>query len=108
LIESNLHPRHFCVKTPRVVIRDDGRLTKEMKSRFYHIYNDPEVKGDINREAEPHEPLPDLVTNAYYYLGLDWQAWFFSVTNAMEETFLALKNLRRVKTAKSASNNAIS
>ena len=65
-IESGL------VKTPRVVIRDDGRLTKEMKSRFYHIYNDPEVKGDINREAEPHNPLPDLVTNAYYYLGLDW------------------------------------
>ncbi len=65
-IESGL------VKTPRVVIRDDGRLTKEMKSRFYHIYNDPEVKGDINREAEPQETLPDLVTNAYYYLGLDW------------------------------------
>lgn len=65
-IESGL------VKTPRVVIRDDGRLTKEMKSRFYHIYNDPEVKGDINREAEPQELLPDLVTNAYYYLGLDW------------------------------------
>src|SRR5208283_1508871 len=50
----------------------DGRLTKEMKSRFYHIYSDPEVKGDINREAEPQELLPDLVTNAYYYLGLDW------------------------------------
>ncbi len=50
-IESGL------VKTPRVVIRDDGRLTKEMKSRFYHIYNDPEVKGDINREAEPQETL---------------------------------------------------
>jgi len=43
-----------------------------MKSRFYHIYNDPEVKTDISRQAEPHEPLPDLVTNAYYYLGLDW------------------------------------
>ncbi len=65
-IESGL------VKTPRVVIRDDGRLTKKMKSRFYHIYNDPEVKTDISRQAEPHEPLPDLVTNAYYYLGLDW------------------------------------
>jgi type III restriction enzyme len=65
-IESGL------VKTPRVVIRDDGRLTKEMKSRFYHIYNDPEVKGDLNRVTEPHETLPDLVTNAYYYLGLDW------------------------------------
>lgn len=65
-IESGL------VKTPRVVIRDDGRLTKKMKSRFYHIYNDPEVKTDISRQAELHEPLPDLVTNAYYYLGLDW------------------------------------
>ncbi len=60
------------VKTPRVVIRDDGRLTKKMKSRFYHIYNDPEVKTDISRQAEPQEPLPDLITNAYYYLGLDW------------------------------------
>jgi len=65
-IESGL------VKTPRVVIRDDGRLTTKMKSRFYHIYNDPEVKTDLSRRAEPHEPLPDLVTNAYYYLGLDW------------------------------------
>jgi type III restriction enzyme len=65
-IESGL------VKTPRVVIRDDGKLTKEMKSRFYHIYMDPTVKGDINRAAEPQEPLPDLITNAYYHLGLDW------------------------------------
>ena len=65
-IESGL------VKTPRVVIRDDGQLTKDMKSKFYHIYADPTVKGDINREAEPHDPLPDLITNAYYYLGLDW------------------------------------
>ena len=65
-IESGL------VKTPRVVIRDDGILTKEMKSRFYHIYNDDEVKADISRKAEPHDPLPDLITNAYYYLGVDW------------------------------------
>jgi hypothetical protein len=65
-IESGL------VKTPRVVIRDDGKLAKKMKSRFYHIYDDPEVKADISRSTEPHEPLPDLVTNAYYYLGLDW------------------------------------
>jgi len=65
-IESGL------VKTPRVVIRDDGRLTRQMKSRFYHIYDDPEVKTDISRKTKPNEPLPDLVTNAYYYLGLDW------------------------------------
>ncbi|MCX6819623.1 MAG: DEAD/DEAH box helicase family protein [Candidatus Aenigmarchaeota archaeon] len=65
-IESGL------VKTPRVVIRDDGRLTTKMKSRFYHIYNDPEVKTNLSRKSEPHDTLPDLVTNAYYYLGLDW------------------------------------
>ena len=63
-IESGL------VKTPRVVIRDDGRLTKKMKSRFYHIYEDPEVKSDIHRAVEPQTPLPDLITNAYYYLGI--------------------------------------
>ena len=65
-IESGL------VKTPRVVIRDDGKLTKDYKSRLYHIYNDPEVKDDINRKAKAHEPLPDLVTNGYYLLGKDW------------------------------------
>jgi type III restriction enzyme len=65
-IESGL------VKTPRVVIRDDGQLTKDHKSRFYHIYNDDEVKDDLNRKALEQEPLPDLVTNAYYLLGKDW------------------------------------
>ena len=65
-IESGL------VKTPRVVIRDDGKLAKDYKSRLYHIYNDREVKDDINRKAKAHEPLPDLVTNGYYLLGKDW------------------------------------
>jgi type III restriction enzyme len=68
-IESGL------VKTPRVAIRDDGKLTKEMKSRFYHIYMDPEVKADLSRKAEAQEPLPDLVTTAYYLLGKDWLDW---------------------------------
>ncbi|MEM4202892.1 MAG: DEAD/DEAH box helicase family protein [Candidatus Methanomethylicaceae archaeon] len=67
-IESGL------VKTPRVVIRDDAVPdAKTYRSRFYHIYNDPEVKDDLNRKAEPHEPLPDLVLNAYYLLGYDWR-----------------------------------
>jgi type III restriction enzyme len=72
-IESGL------VKTPRVVIRDDGRYNKDYKSRLYHIYNDPEVKADLSRKAEDHEPLPDLVINGYYLLGKDWletaKAW---------------------------------
>ena len=67
-IESGL------VKTPRVVVRDDAKLDPTTyKSRLYHIYNDPEVRDDLNRRAQPHEPLPDLVTNAYYLLGYDWR-----------------------------------
>lgn len=67
-IESGL------VKTPRMVFRDDGLPDPEtMKSRLYHIYADDTVKGDINRPAEPQEPLPDLVRNAYRLLGKDWE-----------------------------------
>jgi type III restriction enzyme len=67
-IESGL------VKTPRVVVRDDAVPdARTYKSRLYHIYNDPEVKDDINRRANPEEPLPDLVLNAYYLLGYDWR-----------------------------------
>ena len=65
-IESGL------VKTPRVVIRDDGKLTSKYKSRFYHIYMDPEVKSNLNRKEPAHTPLPDLVVNGYYFLGKDW------------------------------------
>jgi type III restriction enzyme len=61
------------VKTPRVVIRDDGRINvRDYKSRLYHIYMDEEVKDDINRKAKASEPLPDLIRNAYYLLGKDW------------------------------------
>ncbi|MDZ7339603.1 MAG: DEAD/DEAH box helicase family protein [candidate division KSB1 bacterium] len=67
-IESGL------VKTPRVVIRDDAVPdAKTYRSRLYHIYNDPDVKVDLNRKSEQHEPLPDLVLNAYYLLGYDWR-----------------------------------
>jgi type III restriction enzyme len=67
-IESGL------VKTPRVVVRDDAvPNARTYKSRLYHIYNDPEVKDDLNRKAEPQEPLPDLVINGYYLLGYDWR-----------------------------------
>ena len=67
-IESGL------VKTPRIVVRDDAiPNAKTYKSRLYHIYNDDEVKADLNRKAKPHEPLPDLVRNAYLLLGADWQ-----------------------------------
>ncbi|OGI44466.1 MAG: type III restriction endonuclease subunit R [Candidatus Muproteobacteria bacterium RIFCSPHIGHO2_01_FULL_65_16] len=68
-IESGL------VKTPRVVVRDDAVPdARTYKSRLYHLYNDREVKDDLNRRAEPQEPLPDLVTNAYHLLGYDWRS----------------------------------
>jgi len=73
-IESGL------VKTPRVVVRDDALpAARTYKSRLYHIYSDPDVRDDLNRRAQPKEPLPDLVMNAYYLLGFDWretmEAW---------------------------------
>lgn len=66
-IESGL------TKTPRIAIRDDSnKFSKDYKSRFYHLYKDDEVKPDLNRNAKPHEKLPDLVANAYFLLGQDW------------------------------------
>lgn len=65
-IESGL------VKTPRVVVRDDGKFGSDYKSRLYHIYNDSEVKADLGGPREPQQPLPMLVTNAIYLLGTDW------------------------------------
>jgi type III restriction enzyme len=92
-IESGL------VKTPRVVIRDDGRLTAKMKSRFYHIYEDPEVKTNISRAAEPQESLPDLVTNAYYYLGLDWLATLEKWKGSVETPPVMITVCNRTETA---------
>lgn len=92
-IESGL------VKTPRVVIRDDGRLTKKIKSRFYHIYNDPEVKANLNRKAEPWDTLPDLVTNAYYYQGLDWLETFKNWKGKVETPPVMITVCNRTETA---------
>lgn len=67
-IESGL------VKTPRIVVRDDAAPdAKTYKSKLYHIYGQEEVKDDLSRKAEPEEGLPDLVTNAYHLLGVDWK-----------------------------------
>ena len=69
-IESGL------VKTPRIVFRDDAIPDKNLRPKLYHIYSQPEVRGDINRVAEPQEPLPTLVENAYWLLGEDWLATY--------------------------------
>lgn len=75
-IESGL------VKTPRVVVRDNGKMTADYKSRFYHLYRDPDVHDDFNRKAEEHEPLPDIVTQAYTLLGQDWLETYQDWKNA--------------------------
>ncbi|HVY73794.1 MAG TPA: DEAD/DEAH box helicase family protein, partial [Puia sp.] len=62
------------VKTPRVVIRDDGNVDKDLRSRLYHIYTDESVKDDINQKVDDTVPLPDLIKNAYLLLGKDWKA----------------------------------
>lgn len=63
------------VKTPRVVVRDDGMPdVKTYKSKLYHIYE--HVRDDLNRSAQEFEPLPDLVMNAYLLLGKDWLATY--------------------------------
>ncbi len=63
------------VKTPRVVVRDDAVPdSRTLRSKLYHIYRDPSVQDDFNRKAEPHEPLPKLVQDAYTLLGADWKA----------------------------------
>jgi type III restriction enzyme len=64
------------VKTPRVVVRDDALPNAQtLRPKLYHLYREPEVAEDLNRRgAEPHEPLPALVQQAYTLLGADWRA----------------------------------
>lgn len=61
------------VKTPRVVVRDGALAnTQTLKPKLYHLYREDQVADDLNRKAEPHEPLPKLVQDAYTLLGADW------------------------------------
>src|SRR5690606_6266924 len=90
-IESGL------VKTPRVVLRDDGKLSPDYKSRLYHIYMDQEVKDDINQKQVPKEtPLPQLVANAYDLLATDWlktkQEWIKQGTTEIPPVMISIAN----------------
>lgn len=65
-IESGL------VKTPRVVVKsDDKNLTPEMKSKLFHLYNESEIKDNLQLK-NIDAPLPPLLVNAYMLLGEDW------------------------------------
>ena len=66
-----------------MVVRDDGIPDAEsLRSKLYHIYADDTVKDDINRPAPPEEPLPDLLMQAFYLLGKDWQVLFHAWQDA--------------------------
>ena len=93
-IESGL------VKTPRVVVRDDGTPdAKTMRSKFYHIYAVPDVKSDLNRAVEKEVALPDLVTKAYYFLGLDWAETLKLWENNAETPPVMISVCNRTETA---------
>ncbi len=65
-IESGL------VKTPRVVVKsDDKAISDEMRSKLFHLYNEPEIKDNLQQKNED-TPLPSLLLNAYMLLGEDW------------------------------------
>lgn len=64
------------VKTPRVVVRDDAIPdAATLRPKLYHIYKDSSVSEDLNRRAEAHEALPQLVQQAYTLLAADWRAY---------------------------------
>jgi type III restriction enzyme len=66
-IESGL------VKTPKMVVRDDALLDpKTNRSTLSHIYIQDGVREDIKNAEAPEKPLPQLIRNGYYLLGLDW------------------------------------
>jgi len=93
-IESGL------VKTPRVVVRDDGTPdSKTMKSKFYHIYIEPEVKSDLSRAVDRQVALPDLVIKAYYLLGLDWLETLKAWKNKSETPPVMISVCNRTETA---------
>jgi hypothetical protein len=56
----------------------DGRRVRQLEASRRaagtpSAWTSAEVKDDLNRRAEPEEPLPDLVINGYYLLGYDWR-----------------------------------
>ncbi len=77
-----------------MVVRDDALANAQSyTSKLYHLYNEAEVKEVLNRRAEPHEPLPDLVQKAYALLAYDWREtarqWTIESAARVERFFTA-------------------
>ena len=66
-IESGL------VKTPKFAVGDDASAdVKRLKPKLYHIYENEEVRPDLNKKAKKIESLPDIVKMAYTHLTHSW------------------------------------
>ena len=62
------------VKTPKFAVGDDASAdAKHLKPKLYHIYENEEVKSDLNRKALETESLPDIVKMAYTHLSHSWR-----------------------------------
>jgi type III restriction enzyme len=69
-IESGL------VKTPRVVVNsDDKEFSGDLKSRLFHLYNESQIKDNLQLKNSD-SPLPPLLVSAYMLLGEDWLRTF--------------------------------
>ena len=62
------------VKTPKFAVGDDASAdAKRLKPKLYHIYENEEVRPDLNRKAKETESLPDIVKMAYTHLTHSWR-----------------------------------
>ena len=62
------------VKTPKFAVGDDASFdAKRLKPKLYHIYENEEVRPDLNRKAKETESLPDIVKIAYTHLTHSWR-----------------------------------
>lgn len=63
------------VKTPMVARTDNSKkFDDNLRSRLYHIYNDPTVKGNIgNTDASKDDPLPPLIVSGYKIMASSWK-----------------------------------
>ena len=62
------------VKTPKFAVGDDASAdAKHLKPKLYHIYENEEVRPDLNRKAKETESLPDIIKTAYTHLTHSWK-----------------------------------
>ena len=62
------------VKTPKFAVGDDASAdAKRLKPKLYHIYENEEVRPDLNKKAKETESLPDIVKMAYTHLTHSWR-----------------------------------